>query len=45
VETAETALLGGSEADQLGEEVSVLKRVHEEKSKVPFNHYLFLLLP
>jgi hypothetical protein len=43
--TAETALLGGSEADQLVEEGSVLKRVHEEKSKVPFNHDLFLLMP
>jgi hypothetical protein len=40
--TAETALLGGFEADQLGEEVSVMKRVHEEKSAVAFNDDLDL---
>jgi hypothetical protein len=30
-------LLGGLEADQLGEEVSVMKRVHEDKSEVAFS--------
>jgi hypothetical protein len=45
-ETTETALLGGFEADQLGEEVSVFKRMCEEKCEVLlFNHDLFLLMP
>jgi hypothetical protein len=36
-ETAEAALLRGFKDDQLGEEVSVMKRVHEEKFKVAFH--------
>jgi hypothetical protein len=35
-------LLGGFEADQLGEEVSVMKRVCEEGSKVAFSDDLYL---
>jgi hypothetical protein len=35
-------LLGGFKADQLDEEVSILKRVHEEKSEVAFNDDLYL---